>query len=203
MTQITLIAAPGNATERVLWALNFKALPFQKIDVASLKADGTYAQINPFGYVPTLKVDQDYIAESVAIIEFLEELYPHPSLLPGSALQRAQIREVCEFVNATIHPAQNRSILNFLRPDLEPTSMQALRANWLHKSLSQLQSRLWKNSAFAVGSLFSQADIFVALMYRRALSQGVVPESLPDYGPYLDCIFKDPLIKNSAPFVWP
>ena len=203
MHELTLITAAGNASERVIWALNYKALPYQSRDVASLKAEGNYHNLNSFGYVPTLMVDQHPIAESVAIIEYLEELSPQPTLLPGSTLQRAQIREICECVNATIHPAQNRSILNFLRPNLARDEMKSLRAAWLVKSLSQLQTRLWRSSDFAVGTTFSAADIFVALMYRRARSQGVKHEALPAFGAHIDFLGQDPQIRSSAPFDWP
>ncbi len=195
-----LYAAPGNATQRVLWALQYKQASFQIVDALPLKANGTYAAINPFGYVPSLEVDGVYFGESMAIVEYLEETFPDPLLLPGSPVLRAQIRAVCEQINSTVHPAQNHSVLNFLRPDLTPESMKTVRAQWLQHSLSMLNSQLWQASAFAVGGEFSLADIFVAVIYKRALSQGVLPEMLSDYAQHLAFLLSDIRIQNSAPF---
>lgn len=125
MTDMILYSGPGNASERVLWVLNYKSVPYREQAVEA-EAREAYLRINPFGYVPTLQVGEQCIAESVAIVEYLEECFPHPSLLPGSALERAQIREVYEAVNSTIHPPQNRSILMFLRPDLDADSIKTL-----------------------------------------------------------------------------
>lgn len=200
---ITLYTGPGNATERVLWALNYKQIPFHQKDAVNMRAEGKYQEINPYGYVPTLQVDKQYIAESMAIIEFLEECFPIPTLLPGSSIERASIRAVSEIVNSTIHPAQNRSVLNFLRPELNSQSMMSLRADWLHKNLFILKKHLWKKSNYAVGESFSLADIFSAVIYKRALTQGVKGSDWPDYEAYLTFLFAQETIKASAPFSWP
>lgn len=87
MTKLILYTGPGNASERVLWALNYKGLPYQQVDAGAGKAEGRYTEINPFGYVPTLIAEGQCLAESVVIAEYLEERFPEPRLLPGTALR--------------------------------------------------------------------------------------------------------------------
>jgi glutathione S-transferase len=201
--QLTLYSAPGNATERVIWALNFKKIPYQLVDALPLIESGQYLEINPYGYVPTLQVDGQNITESMAIVECLEELFPSPTLLPGTPLQKAKIREICEWVNSTIHPAQNRSILQFFRPELDPLNLKTMRASWLKRNLSKIAPRLWHESDFAVGTQFSLADIFVAVIYNRALNQGVDSSEFESFQAYLRFLYSDSQISESAPFACP
>lgn len=202
MHELTLYMATGNAAERVLWVLNYKGVDYRAIDVESLP-DGVYARINPYGYVPSLKVGEELIAESLAIIEYLEESYPEPSVFPGTALERARIRALCEFINSTVHPVQNRSVLRFLRPELAGADLKALRAEWLQQNLQKLTPSLWRTGPFAGGHAFSLADIMLALIYKRALSQGVAYHDFPAYEAWMQFLFSQEAIERSAPFRWP
>ncbi|MCJ8339366.1 MAG: hypothetical protein MJK10_12935 [Pseudomonadales bacterium] len=98
------------------------------------------------GYVPAINIDGQLFSESVAIIECLEELQPNKRLFPECAFARARVREVCEYVNSTIHPAQNRTILNYLRSQLDNLTKKQLRADWISLNLGKLQQRLWVQS---------------------------------------------------------
>lgn len=201
MTELILYTAVGNATERVQWALNYKGIPYRQLEVESLAA-GEYARINPFGYVPTLQIGEQLLAESLAMIEYLEEMRPTPTLFPGTALERAKIREISEFVNSTVHPVQNRSVLAYLRPELDAAGMRQLRADWLRHNLARLAPRLWRQGDYAVGEQFSLADILVAVIYKRALSQGVAAAEFPAFGNWMRFLFSQDQIRAAAPFQW-
>lgn len=203
MKELILYTGPGNASERVLWALNYKNVAFEARDTRGFESREAYLKISPFGYVPALIIDGTPIGESIAMIEYLESMYPEPPLFPGSPLQQARIREVSELINSSIHPAQNRSVLNFMRPELQGEALMDLRKQWLEKGLKQLQPRLWQDSAFAVGEAFSQADIFVGVIFKRALTQGIQFEDFAAYSQYLDFLFAQEKIAQSAPFHWP
>lgn len=73
----------------------------------------------------------------------------------------------------------------------------------MRKNLQTLKSRLWKSSAYAVGRQFSLADIFVAVIYKRALTQGVEAQAFPAYEAYLRFLFEQEAIRAAAPFAWP
>ena len=200
MQKITLYTAMrSNTAERVQWVLNYKNIPHRRLLVETLTQEA-YTKINPYGYVPTLKVGDVTISESMAIVEYLEACAPEPLLLPGNEIERAQIREVCEYINSTVHPVQNRSIISRFRPDFDASAMQKWRVEWLTHSLGLLAHRLWKKSDYAVGDAFSMADIFVAVMYQRALRQGVLLEALPAFTQHFQSLMQDPAIRHSAPF---
>jgi len=168
--EIILYSAEGsNSSQRVEWALRYKKIPY-KVQSNNSKSFGAY------GYMPAISIDGAIVSESMAILELLEETFPEPSLLPKQALERAKIREVCEYVNSTIHPAQNRSILKFLRPELPELDKKTLRAKWISDCLQNLRTHLFLDSGFAVGKRFSLADIFVAVIYQKGLTHGAAQD---------------------------
>lgn len=200
MPPLTLYMAPhSNTSERVLWVLQYKNIPFQQVNVSSL-SQAAYARINPYRYIPTLQIGADRLSESVAMVEYLEAAYPEPTLFPGDLLTQARIREVCEYINSTVHPAQNRSMMLRFLPDLDAEALRTRRARWLIESLSTLSQRLWLDSTFAVGNACSMADIFVAVMYQRALHQQVKPEQLPAFAAHFEALMQVPEVQKSSPF---
>ncbi len=171
--EVSLYSAKGsNSSERVEWVLNFKGIRYDRIDISSDELTTTYLDINPFGYVPSLCVDGSVFSESMAIIEYLEERFPNPSLFGKSLNEKTHIRRVCEYVNSSIHSPQNRTVLRFMRPELDETSKRELRGDWIMRCLEKLSTSICCESGFAVGNDFSVADIFVASIYKKALQHG-------------------------------
>ncbi len=170
---VFLYSAQGsNSSERVEWVLNFKRIPYQRIEVSPAQLTTTYLAINPFGYVPTLSVDGVIFSESMAIAEYLEERFVANPLLGKDLNEKAAIRRVCEYVNATVHTPQNRSVLQFFRPELDELSKRKLREQWIMTCLDKLSRTICNESGFAIGHDFSLADIFVASIYKKALQHG-------------------------------
>lgn len=113
---------------RVRIALGFKGIAYHTVPIHLLRDGGQqyspeYKALNPLGEVPTLIVeDADgavvvTIAQSVAILEYLEETHPHPALLPTDAADRAKTRQLVEIVNSSIHPVQNLKVMRQLTAD--------------------------------------------------------------------------------------
>ena len=94
----------NSAGERVRIALRLKGLEFTYVPVSSL-APGEYKTLNPQGLLPALDIEGRIIAQSPAILEYLEEMYPEPSLLPLDPLMRAQARAFAAHVASEI-PAE-------------------------------------------------------------------------------------------------
>ncbi|ELB2250046.1 glutathione S-transferase N-terminal domain-containing protein [Vibrio parahaemolyticus] len=179
--EVSLYGAKGsNSSERVEWVLNFKGIHYDRIEISSDELATTYLDINPFGYVPSLRVDGSVFSESMAIIEYLEERFPNPSLLGKSLNEKTHIRRVCEYVNSSIHSPQNRTVLTFLRPELDEVSKRELRGNWTIRCLEKLSTSICRESGFAVGNSFSVADIFVASIYKKALQHGCAGNAFYD-----------------------
>ena len=108
----------SSTSYRTRIALNLKGVPFEYISVRLDKAEhlGTaYGEINPMRGVPTLEIDGIRLYQSSAIIEYLEEVYPEPPLLPKDALARERVRAIAAIVGSDMHPVSNLRIRSFLR----------------------------------------------------------------------------------------
>lgn len=184
MDLVLYSAIGSNSSERVEWALNYKGISYNRVEVTSQELQTSYLAINPFGYVPSLSVDGVVLSESMAIVEYVEEVFTGFSLLGNEPQIRADVRRVCEFVNSTIHSPQNRTVLGFLRPDLEEASKRAMRGEWITRSLDKLRPSICLDSSFAIGHQFTLADIFIASIYKKALQHGSAP--IPFYDSHLN-----------------
>ncbi len=203
MPTLTLYYADGaNCSERIRWLLAWKQLPCQQINIEQADTppdlQAHFAAISPFGQVPVLEVDGAALTESMAIAEYLEEIAPACPLLGANPWQRARIRQVCEIVNAGLHPVQNSSAVRYYRPDLSKAGMRPLRAGWLARHLQQIQPLLWQHSNHAVGEAFSLADIFLALIWRKALALGLPPQQLPAFVHYWEFLQQQPAVRASC-----
>ena len=194
---ILYTAKGSNSSERVEWVLNFKNITYTKIEVEGEEIVSKYLTINPYGYVPSIEIEGNFISESMAIIELLEELYKYPSIFPNNSLEKAMVREVCEFVNSTIHAGQNKTLLKYLREKITEPEKKELRKNWIKINLIKLEKKLWLKSSFAIGNNFSLADIFIASIYKKALQHGL--EAIIKYEKHLNFLRKDAKIAKSEP----
>lgn len=195
---ICLYAANGsNSSHRVEWALNYKKVAYRRVEVTSEQLVSSYRQINAFGYVPTLEVAGEHFSESMAIAEYLEERFPQPCLLGHSLIERTHIRRICEYVNASIHTPQNRTVLKYLRPELSEADKRNLRADWISLGLEALKPMLCSESYFAVGKQFSLADIFVASIFKKSLQHGAQGDEF--YHAHLQQLRSQPEIRLSEP----
>lgn len=110
----------SSAAYRVRIALNLKNVDYI-FNYVSLTAQGgenfapEYLDINPQAMVPSLKVDGNVLTQSSAIIEWLEENYPMPSLLPYTSMQRAQARSLAQIIACDIHPLNNLRVLDYIK----------------------------------------------------------------------------------------
>lgn len=171
--EVSLCSAKGsNSSERVEWVLNFKGIHYERIEISSDELATTYLNIKPFGYVPSLRVDGSMFSESMAIIEYLEERFPYPGLFGKSLNEKTHIRRVCEYVNSSIHSPQNRTVLRFMRPELDETSKRELRGGWIMRCLEKLSVSICRESGFAVGKDFNlQKSVATWLCEKRLLRQ--------------------------------
>src|SRR6185312_13094333 len=102
----------SSASYRVRIALHWKALKFEYIPIHLVKDGGEqlkaeYRKINPMAHVPALDHDGFLVAESMAIIQYLDEVFPSAKLFPSLPEDRARVMQICEIVNSGIQPLQN------------------------------------------------------------------------------------------------
>ena len=108
----------SGSSHRLRIALNLKGLAYEQVAVDLRREQhltGDYKSINPQQLVPALDVDGRLMTQSPAIIEWLEERYPDPPLLPADTNDRAHVRALAGIVGCDIHPVNNRRILEALR----------------------------------------------------------------------------------------
>jgi len=103
----------NSAGERVRIAMNLKGLDYEYVPVADLPK-GEYRRINPQGLMPTLEVDGAFIAQYSAILDYLEERFPEPSLLPADPLDRARARAFGAHISSEMHPLTVTRVRNYV-----------------------------------------------------------------------------------------
>ncbi|CAG5126849.1 unnamed protein product, partial [Candidula unifasciata] len=104
----------SSASWRVRIALAIKGVKYEYRAVSLVKGEqfsDEYKKLNPMGQIPTLLIDGHCLTQSLPIIEYLEEKYPEPALLPKDSFGRAQVRALAEIVNSGIQPLQNLRII--------------------------------------------------------------------------------------------
>jgi len=89
----------NSAGERVRIALNLKGLQYEYIPVSAMTSE-EYRSVNPQGLMPALRVGNSVFAQSTAILEYLEEAYPHPPLLPADPIARAEARAFSQLISS-------------------------------------------------------------------------------------------------------
>ena len=136
----------SSATYRVRCALELKAIPYT-VAAVSLVADGgqhnaeAYRALNPLAEVPTLTIDGVPIAQSVAILELLEELHPQVPLLPSAPLDRARVRQMVEAVNSGVHPIQNLKVQKYMAAHYghDTAANEAWCRHWITRGFEGLE----------------------------------------------------------------
>ena len=137
----------SSASFRVRIALELKALPYEYIAVHIARGDHKkepYAALSADMQVPLLEVDGERLSQSMAIIEYLDETYPVPALLPADALGRARVRALAQSISCEIHPLNNLRVLKYLVRELrvEEDAKNIWYRHWCREGLQAFERQL-------------------------------------------------------------
>jgi maleylpyruvate isomerase len=159
----------SSAAYRVRIALNLKGIAPDFRFVHLLKDGGQqhgrdYARVNPQELVPTLVHEGHAIGQSLAIMEYLDEIKPEPALLPKGAAARARVRQLAYAVACDIHPINNLRVLNYLRKPLgrNDDDVLAWMTHWIDLGLGAIETMLAgssETSRFCHGDAPTLADV--------------------------------------------
>lgn len=166
---------------RVRWALAIKNVPCEWVAVNLLTDEPespSHRARNPMGYVPALEIlDQPhapvhFLGESVALIEWLEETYPEPSLFPKNPLLKARARQLAEMINSGVQPIQNLNVTQ--RHSSDPQEQKAWNQHWIRNGLQAYETLVKETSGkYSLGDELSYPDLFLIPQCYNALRNEV------------------------------
>jgi maleylpyruvate isomerase len=158
----------SGTSHRLRIALNLKGLTVEHVGVDLRREqhlEAAFKAVNPQQLVPALDIGEAVLTQSPAIIEWLEERYPQPSLLPADPLARAQVRALAAIVGCDIHPVNNRRILEALRHrwKADDDAINDWCATWIAAGFDAYEALVTAHGAgpYSFGASPTLADVYL------------------------------------------
>lgn len=176
----------SSAAYRVRIALNLKGISYD-MSAIHLTRDGgrqhtpEYRAVNPQARVPALELSNgEILTQSLAIIEYLDEIHPEPPFLPDDAVARAKTRAIAQLIACDIHPLNNLIALQYLKRQLkhEQAEIDTWYHHWILEGFSALESMLG-SGPYSCGDKVTLADICLVPQVANARRLKVPLEKFP------------------------
>lgn len=140
----------SSAAYRVRIALNLKNIVAEQASVHLVKPDPLPAfrrDVSPQGLLPALESEDGLLVQSVAIMEYLEERYPEPALMPQGLAERAYVRAAAQLIACDIHPLANLRVLRYLKRELDhdQDEIDSWYRHWVEDGLGRLEAFVTAN----------------------------------------------------------
>lgn len=199
----------SSAAYRVRIALNLKNLPYETVSVSLAPGvaehrAAEYRAINPQMLVPFLQDGELGIAQSLAILEYLEERYPDAPLLPKDEPSRTQVRGFCNLIACDIHPLNNLRVQQYLKNELgaDKKAGEDWYVHWIHEGFAALE-QLAGDGSCVFGDAPTLADVLLVPQMYNARRFEVPLDSFPKLVRIVDACNESPAFKKAAPELQP
>ena len=183
----------SSTSYRVRIALSLKGLAYEtlpvNIRVGEHRAADYVANVNPSASVPAL-IDGDFrLGQSLAIIDYLDQMYPEPRLIPLEPVPRARVLEFASLISCDIHPVNNLRVLRYLETEFKvtPQRKSAWYRHWIAEGMAGVERLLERSNAgpWCFGWQPKLADVCLAPQIANALRMdcdlSAYPRSLAVY----------------------
>ena len=197
----------SSAAYRVRIALNLKGLDHEIVPVSlapgvSEHRGDEYRAKNPQMLVPFLEDDELGIAQSMAILEYLEETYPGVPLLPATEPERSRVRAFCNGIACDIHPLNNLRVMNYIKTEFGADPTADWYRHWIHEGLRAAEA-LASDGPYVFGSAVTLADAFLVPQVYNARRFDVPLDEFPKLVNAVDnanelAAFEDALPENQS-----
>ena len=176
----------SSAAYRVRIALNLKGLPYETVSIHLTKEGGKqfspdYKAVNAQMRVPALELDGgEVLTQSLAIIDYLDEMHPRPPFLPSDPVQRANVRAVAQAIACDIHPLNNVGPLKYIKSTLgkDQAAIDAWYRHWILIGFEAVETWLIPGP-YAFGDRVTLADVCLVPQVANARRFNVPLESFP------------------------
>jgi maleylacetoacetate isomerase len=202
----------SSAAYRVRIALNLKDIEVEHAYRHLRKgehASPDYAAINPQKLVPALELDSgDLLTQSLAILEYLEETYPNPSILPRNPIGRARVRALSLILAADVHPIQNLRVMGYIRKNYgqNDDGAYAWARHWVTTGFEAYEASIANDrhtGTFSHGDMPTMADIVLVPQVFNALRFKVDMSKFPTIQRINDACLKLPAFDLAQPHKQP
>lgn len=198
----------SSASYRVRIALNLKGLSYEYVAVHLNRGGGeqhgaAFRELNPLALVPVLETEQGRITQSLAIIEYLDEVHPETPLLPRAPLERARARALSLSIACDIHPLNNLRVLGYLTRELGVSSDAKTQwyQHWVALGLTALETELQHGppGRFCLGDQPGLVDCFLVPQLFNARRFGCDLSSYPRLVAIEERCLALPAFRDAAP----
>lgn len=199
----------SSAAYRVRIVLNLKRLDYEIVPVSLAPGDSAhledeYRAINPQMLVPFFDDGRVAIGQSMAILEYLEENHPEPTLLPGVEPLRSRVRAFCNLISCDVHPLNNLRVLQYLSSELGVSDAQkeAWYAHWIaagFQVLERMAVSCARDGPYTFGSNLTLADALLVPQMYNARRYGVPLDGSPRLVAVTDACNELQAFREAAP----
>lgn len=201
----------SSASFRVRIALEIKGVPYEYAPVHLLKGEQLapeFVKLNPDALVPVLWDGNDVLNQSLAIVEYLEETHPEPTLLPGSPSNRAHIRAIALAIACEIHPLNNPRVLKYLKStfNVEEEARNDWYRYWVKLGFAALETRLSQSpltGTYCVGETPTLADLCLVPQVFNGKRFDVAVEDYPTLARIFEHCMAQEAFQKAAPAAQP